>query len=133
MNTRSITFAINLGTCREHAQRLVSGIKDLLAASLPIQGVEEMVENSNRLPFVDSKMCLSPREAFFARKKKVSVKDSLGEICEELIFPYPPRIPVMILGEIVTQRALDYLLHVKMKGVVISGASDSLLSSMIVC
>ena len=66
-------------------------------------------------------------------KKRVSVRDSLGEICEELIFPYPPRIPVMILGEIVTQRALDYLLHVKMKGVVISGASDSLLSSMIVC
>ena len=66
-------------------------------------------------------------------KKRVSVRDSLGEICEELIFPYPPRIPVMILGEIVTQRALDYLLHVKMKGDVISGASDSLLSSMIVC
>ena len=92
MDTQSITFAINLGNCREHAQRLVSGIKDLSATSLPIQGVEEKVENSNRPPFVDSKMCLSPKEAFFARKKRVSVRDSLGEICEKLIFPYPPRI-----------------------------------------
>ena len=135
VDTRSMTFAINLGTCREHTLRLVSGIKDLSATYIPTQGAEEerVENNSSHPPFVDSKMWLSPREAFFARKKRVSIKDSIGEICGELICPYPPGIPVMIPGEIVTQRALDYLLHVKTEGAVISGASDPLLSSMIVC
>ena len=77
-------------------------------------------------------MWLCPREAFFARKWRMSIRDSLGGICGELINPYPPRIPVMIPGEIVTQRALDYPLHVKMEGAVINGASNPLPYSMIV-
>ena len=133
VDTRSIAYVINLGTSRDHAQRLVSAMKDLSATFLPVQRVEESAGSTNCLPFVDSKICLSPREAFFARKKRVNIRHSIGEICGELICPYPPGIPVMIPGEIVTERSLDYLLRVKMEGAVISGASDPLLSSMIVC
>lgn len=130
VDTGSITFAINLGTCREHGERLVSGIKYVSATYSASGRVEERDKHP---PFADSKMFLSPREAFFARKRRMTIRESLGEICGELICPYPPGIPAMIPGEMVTQRALDYIRHVKMKGAVISGASDPSLSSMIVC
>ncbi|XVF47577.1 hypothetical protein PTKIN_Ptkin03bG0120700 [Pterospermum kingtungense] len=133
VGTRSITFAINLGTCRDHVKRLASGIKNISAASLSLRKITETADHCDSAPFTDISICLNPRESFFARKKKVDIGESLGRICGELICPYPPGIPVMIPGEIITKSALDYLLLVKNKGAVISGVSDPLLSSIVVC
>ncbi|KAJ0031298.1 hypothetical protein Pint_13853 [Pistacia integerrima] len=130
VGTQSITFAINLGTCRKHIHRLVSGLQHVSATSLSVEKVEKRVEHSGLAPFADINISLNPREAFFARKRKVSIGESLGKICGEIICPYPPGIPVMIPGEIITERALDYLQHVKDN---ISGASDPLLSSIVIC
>ncbi|XP_021608926.1 arginine decarboxylase [Manihot esculenta] len=130
---RSITFAINLGTCKEHVQRLVSGLQELSACSLQIETTEAKVKDRGHEPFPDISMSLNPRDAFFANKRKVSIGESLGKVCGELICPYPPGIPVMIPGEIITERALDYLKAVRRKGVVITGASDPLLSSLVIC
>lgn len=133
VETQSITFVITLGTCREHVQKLVSGIQHLAAAS-PLSCAAKMkVDGDNLAPFADIKTSLIPRDAFFSGKKRVSIENSLGEVCGELICPYPPGIPVLIPGEIITKKALDYLLHVRSKGAVITGASDSLLSSIVIC
>lgn len=54
-------------------------------------------------------------------------------VCGELICPYPPGIPLVIPGELITKEALDYLLYVRSNGAIINGASDPLLSSIVVC
>ncbi|KAA8522682.1 hypothetical protein F0562_009156 [Nyssa sinensis] len=131
--TRSITLAINLGTCREHVERLISGLKHLSTSFSESHGMKERVDDIECAPFDDISMSLSPREAFFVSKRRVSVEESLGKICGELICPYPPGIPVLIPGEVITERALNYLLRVKSKGAVISGAADPSLSSIVVC
>ncbi|GMY35156.1 arginine decarboxylase [Fagus crenata] len=133
VGTRSITFAINLGTTRDHIERLILGIKHLVATSGPIHGDKGGWENSGCTPFADINISMTPRDAFFASKKKVSIRESLGEVCGELLCPYPPGIPVMIPGEVITEKALDHLLAVRSKGVVITGASDPSLSSVLVC
>ncbi|KAJ4973317.1 hypothetical protein NE237_006491 [Protea cynaroides] len=131
--TRSLTFAISLGTCRQHIQRLVSGVENLSATSLRNDAREDWKKNRDCAPFSVISISLSPREAFFASKRRVSIRESLGKVCGELICPYPPGIPVVIPGEIITGRALDYLLGVRNEGAVISGASDPQLSSILVC
>ncbi|KAB2026970.1 hypothetical protein ERO13_D05G001400v2 [Gossypium hirsutum] len=135
VGTRSITFAINLGTCRDHIQRLACGIKNLSEASLlSFEKIKGQIEDHcGSAPFSDITMSLNPREAFFARKRKVAIGESLGKICGELICPYPPGIPVMIPGETITKKALEYLVLVKNKGATISGASDPLLNSIVIC
>lgn len=135
VGTQSITLAFNLGTKREHASRLLSGLEYLSATFSHANGSsgEREIDITTLAPFDDFNMVLSPRDAFFARKQKVSFEDSLGKICGELICPYPPGIPVVIPGEVVTERALKYLLHVKSKGAMISGAADRLLSSLVIC
>lgn len=131
---QSLTFAITLGTQRQHIRRLVLGLEHLSAMSLQKKGLDEQrVEDNVCAPFDDISMSLSPREAFFARKMKVSIGECLGEICGELICSYPPGIPVLIPGEIITERALSYLLDVKKIGAVISGAADPQLSTLVVC
>ncbi|CAK9143732.1 unnamed protein product [Ilex paraguariensis] len=131
--TRSITFAFNLGTCREHVDRLISGLEHLPETFLPIQRIEDRVDDGCGAPFDGITMSLSPRDAFFASKRKVSVKDSLGKTCGELICPYPPGIPLLIPGEVITERAMAYLLQVRSKGIVVSGAADPSLSTIVVC
>ena len=84
-------------------------------------------------PFGEITISLNPRDAFFKRKRRVSIEECIGEVCGEMICPYPPGIPVMIPGETITEKALDYLVNVRSKGAVISGASDPQLSSILVC
>ncbi|KAI4332030.1 hypothetical protein L6164_016971 [Bauhinia variegata] len=133
VGNRYITFAFNLGTRREHIQRLVSGIKQLATASK--NQIKEKVEHTSIAPFVfdDIVISLSPRDAFFATKRRVALKESLGRVSGELICPYPPAIPVLIPGEVITEKALDYLLLCQSKGAFITGASDPSLSSIVVC
>lgn len=132
VGNKSITCAFNLGTCRDHVQRLLLGMKHLAATYASIQQPEERFL-AGHAPFDDIIMRLIPRDAFFASKRKVTIKASLGEVSGELICPYPPGIPVLFPGEVITEKAVDYLLHVRSKGADISGASDPLLSSIVVC
>ncbi|EXC12833.1 Arginine decarboxylase [Morus notabilis] len=131
VGTSSITFAFNLGTCKEHVERLVSGVKHVRVSST--RGTVAKAEPSVSAPFADFKTSLIPRDAFFASKRRVSIANCVGEVCGELICPYPPGIPVMIPGETITERALDYLLDARRKGAMISGTSDPRLSSILVC
>lgn len=130
VENQSITFAMNLGTCKEHVGRLVSGIKHL--SSGKIRDSERSASHHFE-PFVEIDTRMSPREAFFARKRRMNVGDCVGRISGELICPYPPGIPVTIPGEVITDRGLDYLLKAKRNGAAISGASDPELSSIVVC
>nr|XP_043627678.1 arginine decarboxylase-like [Erigeron canadensis] len=131
--TRSITFAINLGTSRDDVLRLVSGLKHLSQTHNSILLKEERLNDIQLFRESTTSMRLSPREAFFACKKKVGFKESVGNICGELVCPYPPGIPLLVPGEVVTEEALSYLMEVKKNGGFISGAADLSLSSITVC
>ena len=59
----------------------------------------------------------------------VKIENAIARISAELICPYPPGIPLLIPGEIITQEALDYLQKVQQLGGMISGCSDSSLQT----
>ncbi|GAA0163229.1 hypothetical protein LIER_19144 [Lithospermum erythrorhizon] len=133
VGTRSITLAFTLGTQKEHVRTLVAGLKHLSSTSTPARGTFESNDSKHIAPLDDVCISLSPREAFFASKQKVDIESSLGKVCGELICPYPPGIPVLIPGETITERAIDYLLQLRSNGAIISGAADNSLSSLVVC
>ncbi len=53
-----------------------------------------------------------PSKAFFSSKKKVRVEDSVNRICGEIITQYPPGIPLLIPGALITEEIKEYLLSV---------------------
>jgi len=55
----------------------------------------------------------SPREAFYSKKKKVSIYEAVGEVSGESIMIYPPGIPIVSPGELITGDMVDYLLLLK--------------------
>ena len=77
------------------------------------------------VPAVQTEM--SPREAFFAGSKSVSFARCVGRIAAEEITPYPPGIPCILPGEVITKEMSEYLTEVKNAGYQITGAADSTL------
>ncbi|GJU40298.1 Orn/Lys/Arg decarboxylase [Tanacetum coccineum] len=125
---RSLMFAVNLGTTRDDVVKLVTELRNLSQrhAYIRVNDIQHFIGTV-------SNMILSPREAFFTTKIKVSLKESIGKVCGELVCPYPPGIPILVPGEVITAEALSYLVEVKNNGGCISGVADFTLSSIVVC
>ncbi|MDR3254876.1 MAG: aminotransferase class I/II-fold pyridoxal phosphate-dependent enzyme [Synergistaceae bacterium] len=67
---------------------------------------------------------LSPREAFYAPQRPVPLASSEGEISSEFVMCYPPGIPILAPGELITADALGYILYAKKKGSLVMGPQD---------
>jgi arginine decarboxylase len=72
---------------------------------------------------------LSPREAFFADNEVVPADAAVGRVSAELIAPYPPGVPVLAPGELISGEAIEALREVKADGGRIAYAADPSLST----
>lgn len=69
----------------------------------------------------------SLREAYFGKSELVDAKDAIGRTSVDLVAPYPPGVPVLAPGEIITTEILEGLLEVKAEGTRIAYATDHTL------
>ena len=83
---------------------------------------------------VEPETVLAPREAFFAQNETVPADRAIGRVSAELIAPYPPGVPVLAPGELVTRAALAALREVAADGGRIAYAADPSLGTLqVVC
>ena len=73
---------------------------------------------------VDPVQAMAPRDAFFAERESVPVEHAVGRVSAELVAPYPPGVPVLAPGEVVTAQALDALRSARAAGSRIAYAAD---------
>jgi arginine decarboxylase len=78
---------------------------------------------------VQPQTVLAPREAFFAPNETVAAADAIGRVSAELIAPYPPGVPVLAPGELITADAVAALLEVAADGGRIAYAADPTLAT----
>ena len=67
---------------------------------------------------------ISPREVFFAESKAVEIENCVGKICAEEVTFYPPGIPILNPGEVITPQILNFIGEQKEIGGRIIGAAD---------
>ena len=125
-----------IGTTQEAADRLVYGVKELAREDRPIDvfspsGVLErrLATGTYALPKIPP-IRMNPREAFLADTEFVRFKESAGQICAEVITPYPPGIPVISPGEEITPEIIEYLRLEQRAGVRMQGPYDSELRTI---
>jgi arginine decarboxylase len=70
---------------------------------------------------------LTPREAFYRRSAPIAFADSAGRIAAEFVMVYPPGIPILMPGEWITQRNIDYIMEHLEAGLPVQGTEDSTL------
>jgi lysine decarboxylase len=72
---------------------------------------------------------LAPREAFFAPNETVPATAAIGRVSAELIAPYPPGVPVLAPGELITGEAVEALRATAADGGRIAYAADPTLGT----
>lgn len=75
------------------------------------------------LPYPEIK--LTPRQAFFASKKRVRFSESRGLIAAEMIAAYPPGIPCLLPGEAISDQIYEYILCLKSSDAKLVGIKDT--------
>lgn len=83
-------------------------------------------------PVPSAQVVLSPREAFFSRKRRVKLDDSTGMISGEMVAPYPPGIPCLLPGERLTAEMVEYLRYLRQARVSRHGCHDRELNYLLV-
>ena len=66
----------------------------------------------------------SPQKAFYSDKKALPVGDSCGKVCAEFVMCYPPGIPILAPGEMITTDIINYINYCKEKGCLMTGTED---------
>ena len=70
------------------------------------------------------------REVFYSTKQSVPLEQAVGSICGEQVSFYPPGIPVLLPGELVTEEIVNYCKAQKLLGLPVSGPADSSLQTL---
>lgn len=68
------------------------------------------------------KIIFSAKDAFYMEKNTINIEDSLNKISGEYKFMYPPGIPVIVPGELITSELIEDLKRIDNKIKVIKGA-----------
>ncbi|UBF28462.1 aminotransferase class I/II-fold pyridoxal phosphate-dependent enzyme [Kovacikia minuta CCNUW1] len=149
-----LTFIVSLGNTNGDIERLIQALRTLAErqrtrggrgdaisnqepgvrrqASDSIQNSKFKIQNSPSLPTPHSPLPTphSPRDAFFSPTTSLPVAETVNRISAELVCPYPPGIPVVMPGEVITLEALTYLQQVLAIGGTISGCADPTLKTL---
>jgi lysine decarboxylase len=72
---------------------------------------------------------MPPREAFFSDNETVVASAAVGRVSAELVAPYPPGVPVLAPGELITSEAIEALREIAADGGRIAYAADPSLAT----
>ena len=69
-------------------------------------------------------LALNPRQAVFAPASVIAWREAAGKICAEQIIPYPPGIPLLMPGEVISAEMVEYVAYLLRQQIKIVGPQD---------
>ena len=96
-----------------------------------ISALEEIKRQREKSPiglfdheYIDPVIAMAPQAAFYAKKRRVPMRESTGLVAGEFVMSYPPGIPIVAPGERITPDVLEHILFAKEKGCFMTGTED---------
>ena len=84
--------------------------------------------------YINPKVVMAPQEAFYSEKKMLPIEESEGMVCGEFVMCYPPGIPILAPGELITSEIIRYIIYAKEKGCLMTGTQDMAVEQInVVC
>ena len=115
----NILAYLSIGDRERDLERLVSSLAEI-RRRFGKSGNELMKQE-----YIDPKVVASPQEAFYAAKESLPIEQTEGRISSEFLMCYPPGIPIIAPGELITKEILNYIQYAKEKGCSITGPEDA--------
>ncbi len=67
---------------------------------------------------------MSPHDAFYSDQTSIPIAESAGRVSGEFVMCYPPGIPIIAPGELITSEIITYIGYCKERGCSMSGTED---------
>jgi arginine/lysine/ornithine decarboxylase len=127
-----IMCLITVGDTQESINRLIHAFETLSAERrVHLNGNGNgAVMRSSGVAIAPGVQAMSPRDAFYAPSRAIPLREAIGEVSAELVIPYPPGIPVLAPGDVISAEKVEYLAFGGAHGMYISGASDARLETV---
>lgn len=74
--------------------------------------------------YIAPEVVVSPQKAFYAQKESLPMQETAGRISGEFVMCYPPGIPILAPGEMVTREIIEYIIYARDKGCSMQGMED---------
>lgn len=129
---RYLTFLWGWGTTSNMLDSFVQGIDALIQAhGIPLDSppVAAFPLDDALTPTI-SQPRLTPRQGFFAPQESVTLGQSIGRISATSLCPYPPGIPLILPGEVITAGAIAQMEQILRAGGLITGLENHPLKTV---
>lgn len=120
----NIMAIISIGDSEENIQTLIAALKDIAT-----KHQKKIKVRKFQLPEMPE-LIVSPRDAFYSKKKTVSLEKSIGEISGESVMAYPPGIPIVCPGERITKETIEYIKILKNEDSSLQGTADPYVNNI---
>lgn len=74
---------------------------------------------------------ISPRDAFYSPKQNKRITECAGEICGDAVMCYPPGIPILAPGELITSQIIEHIVYASQKGCSVTGVDEDFSISIV--
>jgi arginine decarboxylase len=126
-NRDTLVPLLTIGDTDETVERLAEA---LLRSLERRRGEPRSPGGASAVWTVAPESALTPRAAFFAPRETVPVEAAAGRVAAETVAPYPPGIPAIAPGEVVTRRLLDSLREAAAAGTRLAYCADPALATL---
>ncbi|MCL1848574.1 MAG: hypothetical protein FWF83_02730 [Clostridiales bacterium] len=82
------------------------------------EGLAEALYPSTQEPWSPA---LTPREVFFAKRRQIALEDAPGLLSAATITPYPPGVPILFPGMVITKSKIEAIKDIKKAGHMCTG------------
>jgi arginine/lysine/ornithine decarboxylase len=117
---RRIVFSITTGDDDESVELLTNALR-ALGRTEASTGSRAIVSH---WPQESPAVAVTPREGFAGHATSVDLDQALGRIAAEMIVPYPPGIPILVPGELITDAITRTLRQLLAAGCRMVGMAD---------
>jgi arginine/lysine/ornithine decarboxylase len=122
----NILAYISVGDSYKDVERLIGGLSEIF------RRFKREKAGILRHEYISPQVVLAPQGAFHAQKEQIPLSQSAGRICGEFVMCYPPGIPIVAPGEMITQEIVKYIAYCKEKGCFLTGTEDSAVERIFV-
>lgn len=82
--------------------------------------------------YITPHIIMGPQQAFYSKKISMPIAKSEGRVCGEFVMCYPPGIPILAPGELITKDVINYIMYAKEKGCFMTGTQDMKIENICV-
>ncbi len=114
----NILAYISIGDRLQDIERLVGALADIKRLYSKAPSETFLAE------YISPIVAATPQNAFYAEKESLPIRETVGRICSEFVMCYPPGIPILAPGEVITKEIVEYTLYAQAKGSSMQGPED---------